>query len=132
MIKQRDFWMPFAPSVVTERSSDHMEKPKPFFAPYTMQTFDARLDKRDALIAASHPADHTLRIKEVSRDWNPAYHGLLTHLGRLTGAPAVLNRSFNLHRFPIVSTAADAVDVFTRSGLEYLQLADLIVEKTRS
>jgi len=97
-----------------------------------MQTFDARPDKRHALIAASHSADHTLRIQEVSRDWNPAYHGLLTHLGRLTGAPAVLNTSFNLHGFPIVSTAADAVDVFMRSGLEYLQLADLIVEKTRS
>jgi carbamoyltransferase len=132
MIKQRDFWMPFAPSVVTERSTDYVEKPKPVSAPYMMQTFDARPDKRDALIAASHPADNTLRIQEVSSDWNPEYHALLTHLGRLTGAPAVLNTSFNLHGFPIVSTAADAVDVFMRSGLEYLQLADVIVEKTRS
>lgn len=129
MIKQRDFWMPFAPSMPVECSSDYVQKPKAVSAPYMMQTFDAKPDKREALIAASHPADHTLRIQEVSREWNRAYHALLTHVGRLTGAPAVLNTSFNLHGYPIVRTADDALDVFARSGLEFLQLADLIVEK---
>lgn len=131
MIKQRDFWMPFAPSVIAEASTDYVEKPKPVAAHYMMQTFDAKSDERDSLIAASHPADNTLRIQEVVRDWNPAYHSLLAHVGSLTGVPAVLNTSFNLHGYPIVRTAEDALDVFSRSGLQYLQLADLIVEKAR-
>jgi carbamoyltransferase len=42
----------------------------------------------------------------------------------------VLNTSFNLHGLPIVRTAADALDVFRRSGLENMQLASFMVSKT--
>ncbi len=42
----------------------------------------------------------------------------------------MLNTSFNLHGLPIVYRARDAVDVFVRSGLEYLALGNWWVEKT--
>jgi len=41
----------------------------------------------------------------------------------------VLNTSFNLHGEPIVYRARDAVDVFLRSGSEYMALANWWVEK---
>jgi carbamoyltransferase len=40
-----------------------------------------------------------------------------------------LNTSFNLHGYPIVYSAEDALDVFERSGLEYLALGDYLVRK---
>ena len=129
MIKDRDFWMPFAPSVLAERSEEYYDKPKPVSAPYMTLTFDARPGKRDALRAACHPTDHTLRPQEVTQESNPSYHRLLRHVAELTGEAVVLNTSFNLHGFPIVSTAEDALDVFRRSGLEFMQLANFIVRK---
>ena len=129
MIKDRDFWMPFAPSVLAERSERYYVKPKPVLAPYMTLTFDARPEKVDALRAACHPTDHTLRPQEVVKAWNPAYHRLLGHVEDMTGEAVVLNTSFNLHGFPIVSTAEDAMDVFRRSGLEFMQLENFIVRK---
>nr|MBA2608147.1 hypothetical protein [Actinomycetota bacterium] len=129
MIKDRDFWMPFAPSVLAERSEEYFVKPKPVAAPYMVLTFDARAEKLGVTRAASHPSDHTMRPQEVERSWNPEYHHLLSHFAELTGEAVVLNTSFNLHGFPVVRTADDALDVFLRSGLAYMQLAGFIVRK---
>ena len=129
MIKDRDFWMPFAPSVLAERSEQYYRKPKPVFAPYMTLTFDARSEKLDALRAACHPTDHTLRPQEVVEGFNPSYYSLLRHVADMTGEAVVLNTSFNLHGYPIVMTAEDALDVFRRSGLEFMQLANFIVRK---
>src|SRR5246500_5914478 len=46
MIKCRDFWMPFAPSVLAERSERYFFKPKPVEAPYMILTLDSRPEKR--------------------------------------------------------------------------------------
>ena len=48
---------------------------------------------------------------------------------QVTGIPAVLNTSLNLHGFPIVRTVDDALHVFKNSGLDTLWLNDHIVEK---
>src|SRR5262249_23137707 len=52
MIKCRDFWMPFAPSVLAERSEKYFCKPKPVEAPYMILTLDSRREKREAMPAA--------------------------------------------------------------------------------
>lgn len=129
MIKDRDFWMPFAPSVLAERSEEYFVKPKPVAAPYMVLTFDARPEKRAAVRAACHPSDHTMRPQEVDRSWSPAYHHLIASFAELTGEAVLLNTSFNLHGLPVVRTAEDALDVFRRSGLEHMQLAGMIVHK---
>jgi carbamoyltransferase len=128
-IKSRDFWMPFAPALPEERSDEYVAKPKPMRAPYMVLAFDARPDKLAALRAATHPADGTARVQEVPRDWAPEYHAILKRFGEATGDPVLLNTSFNLHGFPIVETAQDALDVFLRSGLDELQLAGFLVSK---
>lgn len=128
-IKSRDFWMPFAPSILAERSSEYFTKPKPVSSPYMVLTFDAHEEKWAVLQAASHPADHTIRPQEVESSWNPSYHRLISHVAELTGEAVVLNTSLNLHGYPVVRTAEDALDVFQRSGLAYMQLASFVVSK---
>jgi len=129
MVKNRDFWMPFAPSVLAERASEYYEKPKPVSSPYMMFAFRSRQEKRPAFSAAQHPYDFTTRPHEVTEAHNPSYYRLLKEYEARTGEGILLNTSFNLHGEPIVYTARDAVDVFVRSGLEYMALGNWWVEK---
>jgi carbamoyltransferase len=128
-IKNRDFWMPFAPAVLAERASHYYDKPKPVDSPYMMFAFRTRPEHRTALAGAQHPYDFTTRPQEVRAKHNPDFHRLLEEYQSITGEAAVLNTSFNLHGEPIVYRARDAVDVFLRSGLEYMALANWWVEK---
>lgn len=129
MIKNRDFWMPFAPSVLAERAADYYEKPKPVASPYMMLAFRTRVEKRRALEAVVHPYDFTTRPQEVTEAHNPDYYRLLKEYEARTGEGAVLNTSFNLHGEPMVYRAEDAVNTFLASGLEHMALANLWVQK---
>jgi carbamoyltransferase len=129
MVKNRDFWMPFAPSVLAERASDYYEKPKPVASPYMMFAFRARESSRPVFPAAQHPYDFTTRPHEVTPEHNPAFYRLLKEYEARTGEGILLNTSFNLHGEPIVYRAREAVDVFLRTGLEYMALGNWWVEK---
>ncbi len=130
MVKNRDFWMPFAPSVLAERADEYYVKPKPVKSPHMMFAFASRPEKRAAFAAAQHPYDFTTRPQEVTAAHNADYHRLLKEYEARTGEGIVLNTSFNLHGEPMVYRARDAVDVFLRSGLEYMALGNWWVEKT--
>ena len=48
----------------------------------------------------------------------------------MTGIPAVLNTSLNLHGSPISSSLKDVINTFKVSGLKYLYLEDkYLIEK---
>jgi carbamoyltransferase len=129
MIKNRDFWMPFAPTVLAERAEDYLVNPKGFASPYMMLAMPTRPEAREALAAAIHPQDATARPQILERDWNPEYHAVIREFERRTGVGAVLNTSFNLHGEPIVAGAADAVDTFERSGLPHLAIGHWLLSK---
>lgn len=129
MIKCRDFWMPFAPSVLQECSDDYFVKPKAMPAPYMIMTFDTREEKRPAIAAAIHPYDFTGRPQEVTEDFNPDYYQLLKYYQEMTGEGLILNTSFNLHGEPVVCTPEDALRVFDISGLEYIALENVLLTK---
>lgn len=129
MIKRRDFWMPFAPSVLAEASERYFIKPKPLLSPYMMFTFDTKPEKREKIIATLHPHDYTARPQEVIEDWNPEYYRLIKYYEDITGEPIILNTSYNLHGYPIVYTPSDALEVFDNSGLAYLALGNYLLKK---
>jgi carbamoyltransferase len=128
MIKNRDFWMPFAFSVLAERSDDYVVNPKRIDAPYMMLTFDST-NLSACFSAGIHPYDLTARPQFVHRDWNPEYHRLISLFAERTGLHAVLNTSFNLHGYPIVMTPDDAIEVLRKSGLRYLAIGPYLVSK---
>lgn len=108
-IKSRDFWMPFAPSLLDRRESEYIVNPKKFPAPYMIMAFDST-ERVNEFRAASHPYDLTVRPQVVHRNWNPGYYSVLEAFERLTGRGILLNTSFNLHGYPIVSHPRDALD----------------------
>jgi carbamoyltransferase len=128
MIKSRDFWMPFAPSVLAERSEEYAVKPKPMAAPYMIMAFDSTA-QRNVYRAATHPYDKTTRPQEVFEDWNPRYYRVLKSFEETTGRGIVLNTSFNLHGYPIVYKPEEAVEVFLRSNLDALALGPYLIQR---
>lgn len=129
MIKNRDFWMPFAPVILKEREGDYIVNPKNIPAPYMILTFDTT-GAREQIIAAIHQADLTTRPQVIEREWNPEYYDIIKHFERETGIGGLLNTSFNLHGFPIVHGPKEALWTFNNSGLEYLALGDYLIHKS--
>jgi len=124
MIKNRDFWMPFAPAVLAERAEDYYIKPKPMPAPWMIIAFDSRPEGRHKCPAAQHPYDHSVRPQEVSAESNPDFYRLMKTYEEITGEGIILNTSFNLHGYPVVYKPAEALEVFDNSGLQYLALGN--------
>jgi len=129
MIKNRDFWMPFAPTVLREREADYLINPKGLASPYMMLAFQSNPKGRDEIVAALHPHDGTARAHILDEAWNPPYYRVIREFERRTGIGAVLNTSFNLHGEPLVCSAEDAVDTFERSGLQHLALGHWLISK---
>lgn len=128
MIKSRDFWMPFAPSVLDHAGPRYIRNPKGLAYPYMILAFDTN-GNADGILAALHPYDRTARPQEVYEAWNPGYFRLLSELERLTGRGIVLNTSFNLHGEPLVWSPEQAIRVFRRSGLPHLALGPFLLSK---
>ena len=129
-IKMRDFWMPFAPSILPEREKDYIRNPKHIPAPYMIMAFDSTPLGVKELRAAMHQADFTLRPQVVYHEWNQRYYDIIKEFEKLTGIGGVLNTSFNLHGKPIVMTPKDAVEeVFEHSGLKHLIIGDFLISK---
>lgn len=126
-IKSRDFWMPFAPSVMAEHADRYVHNPKRFDAPYMILAFDSV--NTAEVKAACHPEDATIRPQVVTKESNPSYHRVLEHFYNKTGRGAVLNTSLNIHGEPIVSSPEDAIDVMQRSGLIHLALGPHLISK---
>jgi carbamoyltransferase len=129
MIKRRDFWMPFTPSILKEREHDYIVNPRNYPAPFMTVGFDSTPLARDELRAAIHPYDFTVRPQLVEKEINPGYWELIKEFEKITGVGAVLNTSFNLHGEPIVASPSDALKTFFDSGLNNLLLNDTLVQK---
>lgn len=128
-IKNRDFWMPFAPSILEERADDYLINPKGFYAPYMIVAFQTKEKARKDLIAALHPYDFTARPQVVRKSWNPSYYKVLKSFERETGVGGVLNTSFNLHGDAIVCTPQDALYTFKNSALDAFAIGHYYVSR---
>ncbi|MGH2395916.1 MAG: carbamoyltransferase C-terminal domain-containing protein, partial [bacterium] len=127
-IKMRDFWMPFAASILEEDACRYIRNPKNIPGPFMMLTYRTTEVARNEIIAGLHPFDHTCRPQLVSKETNSGYHKLLTYFKELTGYSGLLNTSFNLHGFPVVGTPEIAVQTLLSSRLDYLALEDFLVK----
>jgi carbamoyltransferase len=126
-IKQRDFWMPFAPSMLDERKADYLVEPQ--FAPYMIMAFDSTAEGADNIPAAIHPFDKTCRPQTVAKEWNQSYHKVIKTFESLTGEAAILNTSFNLHGYPMVGTPQTALWTLENSKLDGLVLGNYLITK---
>lgn len=128
-IKDRDFWMPFTPSVLDKFIDKYAVNPKKIFAPYMCITFDSTEEAKKVIPAAMHPYDKTIRPQVVTKEYNPDYYEIIETYSKLTGAGGILNTSFNLHGEPNVLTPEDALHTVENSDLKYLTMGSYLFEK---
>lgn len=129
MIKNRDFWMPFATSMLYERRNDYLVNLKDIYAPHMAVTFDTKPLAHKELIAALHPYDLTSRPQMIKSSVNPEYYDLISEFQKLTGIGGILNTSFNLHGEPNVEKPIDALRTFELSGLPHLAIGNYLCSK---
>ena len=130
-IKSRDFWMPFAPTILDSFAERYLSgyDPAKVDASYMITAFDVRPDAVPYLRAALHQGDMTARPQVLRREANPGYYAVIERFSEITGVGAVLNTSLNLHGQPLVATPRQALYTFENSGLRNLALGPYLVRK---
>jgi carbamoyltransferase len=124
-IKHREWFRPFAPSILAEYQHEYFEHDHP--SPFMLHVYKIRPEKRKELCAVNH-VDDTGRLQTVARDENPIYYDLISAFHRKTGIPVVLNTSFNENE-PIVCTPEEAIDCFQRTRMDVLAIGSFLVVK---
>ncbi len=129
LVKMRDFWMPFAPSIIEERVKDYLINPKCIDSRFMAIGFASTRLAKEHLSAGLHPFDRTMRPQIVRSCENPDFHELISEFEKITNVGGLLNTSFNIHGEPIVGTPFDAIDTLNRCGLKHLYIGNLLISK---
>jgi carbamoyltransferase len=127
-IKHREWFRPFAPSILVERQSEYFEHHHP--SPFMLHVYKIRPEKRAELCAVNH-VDDTGRLQTVSREENPLYYDLIRAFERRTGIPVILNTSFNENE-PIVCTPEEAIDCLKRTRMDVLAIGPFVALKAEN
>lgn len=132
MVKKREAFRPFAPSVLVEDAGDYFVLPPGVTdLPYMIFVVDVRNDKRSLLGAVTH-VDGSARVQTVSRETNERYWRLIKAFKDITGVPIVLNTSFNNNAEPIVDSVEDAIVCFLTTTLDYVSVGNWLVRRKRT
>jgi carbamoyltransferase len=129
VIKNREAYRPFAPSILSEYADEYYDIPD-YPQRFAFMNFAVRVkeDKRSMLPATTH-VDGTSRVQVVYKDTNPRYWTLISEFNKLTGVPVVLNTSFNDNAEPIVDSIDDALQCFLTTHLDLLVIDDYLIAR---
>jgi predicted NodU family carbamoyl transferase len=132
MIKKREAYRPFAPSILEEEVGNYFELPAcDIDLDFMVFNLKVKKDKQKLLGAITH-VNGTGRVQTVNQVQNPKYWNLIYHFQKLTGIPVILNTSFNNRYEPIICSERDAIACFLTTDLDYLIIGDYIIEKQSS
>ena len=114
VIKRRQKFRPFAPSVLEEHAHEIFDMPvrKSQFMQFTAP---CKFPKKYPAICH---VDNTSRVQTVSKDDNPGYYRLIKRFYEKTGCPMVLNTSLNIKGKPIVNSYHDGVEFEKKYGVK--------------
>ena len=128
-IKSRDFWMPFAATVLADSAAEFLHAPPALDSPHMMFAFDTVPERWQEIAAGTHPYDRTCRAQILEPKTNPDYARVIERFRERTGIGAVLNTSLNLHGDPIVNSPDEALRTLLESELAFLTIEDYLVSK---
>ena len=126
LIKFREKWRPFCPSILKEFANEILQSDHP--APFMTIAFKVNPKWRNIIPEVVH-VDGTCRPQVVEKEINPKFYRVIENFYRKSGIPVVINTSLNRRGEPIVCTPYDALKMFEGSGLKYLALGDFLVTK---
>ena len=116
VIKKRQKFRPFAPSVLEEHAHEIFDLP---VKKASYMQFTAKCKFPDLYPAICH-VDGTSRVQTINREENRGYYDMIKRFYKKTGCPMVLNTSLNIKGQPIVNTKQDGVDFEKHYGVKVL------------
>lgn len=123
-VKMREWFRPFAGSVLVEHANDYFDMAGLESSPFMMYAVDVKTEKIDVLPAITH-VDGTCRVQTVSKEDNTAYYELIDAFFKRTGIPVLFNTSMNLAGQPLVETVFDAITTLYNSEIQYIYMPDI-------
>lgn len=118
-VKKREPYRPVAPIVLEKELPKYFEPA--FSSPYMLFSFKAKEITKKLSPAIVH-ADGSSRLQSLSKETNPFLYEVLKVIKEKTGAPILMNTSFNIQGEPIVDTPKDAQKTFLNSEAEILYI----------
>lgn len=124
----RTEFMPFAPVIMAEHAQSYFPKYKSSHtaSKFMTITYDVSKELQNNIAAAVH-IDGTARPQVVSKNDNSDLYDILNYYYEITGVPALINTSFNMHEEPIVCTPQDAIRAFRSGAVDVLAIGDYVV-----
>lgn len=123
IVKQREWYRPFAASVMLEHAHNWFDMAGLKESPFMMFAVDVIKDKQKLIPCVTH-VNGTCRIQTVTQEQNLNFYNLINEFYKLTSVPMLFNTSFNLAGEVIVETEDEAIDVLQRSKIDYLYLPE--------
>jgi carbamoyltransferase len=127
-IKRREWFRPFAPSILEEKQAEYFEHNHP--SPFMLHVYKIKPEKREQLCAVNH-VDDTGRLQSVAHDENPLYYDLIRAFERKSGIPVILNTSFNENE-PIVCAPEQAIGCFHRAKMDAIAIGPFVALKSEN
>ncbi len=125
-VKKREYFRPFAISILHEEASRLLEKNTD--SPFMLKVDNIKTELKDKVPSAQH-IDGSVRIQTLKKDRDGIYYDLVKDFFDLTGTPLIINTSLNIKGQPIVCTPSEAIDTFIDSKIDVLAIESFLMEK---
>ncbi|MDE1865497.1 MAG: hypothetical protein KGH94_02570 [Candidatus Micrarchaeota archaeon] len=124
-VKQREWFQPFAPSMLEEDVHKLVEYDNKGFNRFMTSAYRLRPEHKAVERSVAH-VDGTVRSQMVGEE-NKTYQNLLKAVRKHRGYGIVLNTSFNIHGQPIVMTPGDAIQTMKETKTKYMFIDGVFV-----
>jgi len=130
-VKFREWYRPFAPFCKEEDAHKYFDSPN-FknleFMSYAPRVKDEYIEK---LPSITH-IDNTARLQTVTKNSHSHFYELLTEFGKVSETNVLLNTSFNIRGYPILSTIKDALYALENTEMDYVVVEDYLFTKNEN
>jgi len=125
-VKFREWFRPFAPVSLLEDApvffDDAFESPYMSYAPKVKEEY------QNILKAITH-VDGTSRLQTVTKGQHKLFYDILVCMKKNKKTPVLLNTSFNIKGYPILTTIEDALYVLNNTELDHVIIQGYLFSK---
>lgn len=122
-VKNREWYRPFAGSVLKEDMKNYFETHHIEFSPFMTISFQVKENKKNIIPGVIHK-DNSCRIQSVDTDI-PHFYNLLKEFKSITNVSVLLNTSFNMAGEALVESFSDAINTFNKTEIDILWFPEL-------
>ena len=126
-VKFREWYRPFAPFCKKEEAHKWFETRD--FDNFEYMSYAPRV-KVDTLPSITHK-DGTARLQVVTEESHSHFYELLTEFGKISETNVLLNTSFNIRGYPILSSIEDALYALNNTEMDYVVIEDYLFGKLK-